>query len=112
MERDARGAVCQIVRYERVQGPIIMIKEGEEPAYFWDAFSNLLPLMDKSGNKVEVGELAIKNCPGERKVDAYNVDFEIFQKAIKGGFVPPFASSETSFTGSAAFRYRATSPPC
>ncbi|OMO58841.1 hypothetical protein CCACVL1_25322 [Corchorus capsularis] len=94
MERDARGAVCQIVRYERVQGPIIMIKEGEEPAYFWDAFSNLLPLMDKSGNKVGVGELAIKICPGERKVDAYNVDFEIFQKAIKGGFVPPFASSE------------------
>ncbi|KAA3464287.1 protein-tyrosine-phosphatase MKP1-like [Gossypium australe] len=62
MERDARGAVCQIVRYERVQGP--------------------------------VGESAIKICLGERKVDAYNVDFEIFQKAIKGGFVPPFASSE------------------
>ncbi|KAK6234137.1 hypothetical protein QUC31_006543 [Theobroma cacao] len=93
MERDARGAVCQIVRYERVQGPIIMIKEGEEQAYFWDAFSNLLPLMDKPGNKVEVGESAVKIC-GERKVDAYNVDFEIFQKAIKGGFVPPFASSE------------------
>ncbi|XVF23798.1 hypothetical protein REPUB_Repub13aG0070100 [Reevesia pubescens] len=94
MERDARGAVCQIVRYERVQGPIIMIKEGEEPAYFWDAFSNFLPLMDKSGNKVEVGESAIKFCPGEKKVDAYNVDFEIFLKAIKGGFVPPLASSE------------------
>ncbi|XWS75033.1 hypothetical protein CRYUN_Cryun01aG0050500 [Craigia yunnanensis] len=94
MERDARGAGCQIVRYERVQGPIIMIKEGEEPANFWDAFTNLLPLMDKSGNKVEVGESAIKICPDERKVDAYNVDFEIFLKAINGGFVPPFASSE------------------
>ncbi|XVE99469.1 hypothetical protein REPUB_Repub03eG0201100 [Reevesia pubescens] len=94
MERDARGAVCQIIRYERVQGPIIMIKEGEEPAYFWDAFTNLLPLMDKSGNKVEVGESAVKFCSGVRKVDAYNVDYEIFQKAIKGGFVPPFASSE------------------
>ncbi|XP_022746182.1 protein-tyrosine-phosphatase MKP1-like [Durio zibethinus] len=94
MERDARGAVCQIVRYERVQGRIIMIKEGEEPADFWDAFSNLLPLMDKSRNKVELGESAIKICPGERTVDTYNVDFEIFLKAIKGGFVPPFASSE------------------
>ncbi|PPR91550.1 hypothetical protein GOBAR_AA29132 [Gossypium barbadense] len=94
MERDGRGAVCQIVRYERVQGPVIVIKEGEEPAYFWNAFSNFLPLMDKSGNKVEVGESAIKICLGERKVDAYNVDFEIFQKAIRGGFVPPFASSE------------------
>lgn len=94
MERDARGAVCQIVRYERVQGPTAIIKEGEEPAYFWNAFSNLLPLMDKSGNGVKVGESTSKPCPGERKVDAYNVDFEIFQKAIMGGFVPPFASSE------------------
>ncbi|XWS66056.1 hypothetical protein CRYUN_Cryun05aG0167900 [Craigia yunnanensis] len=94
MERDARGAVGQIVRYERVQGPIIMLKEGEEPSCFWDAFSNLLPLMDKSGNKVELGESAVKICPGERKVDAYNVDFEIFLRAIKGGFVPPFASLE------------------
>ncbi|KAE8664437.1 Protein-tyrosine-phosphatase MKP1 [Hibiscus syriacus] len=94
MERDARGAVCQIVRYERVQGPIIAVKEGEEPSCFWNAFSNLLPLMDKSRNKVEVGESAVKICHGERKVDSYNVDFEIFEKAIKGGFVPPFASSE------------------
>lgn len=94
MERDARGAVCQIVRYERVQGPTIIIKEGEEPPYFWDAFSNLLPLMAKSGNGVKVGESTSKPCPGERKVDLYNVDFEIFQKAIMGGFVPPFASSE------------------
>ncbi|KAE8683706.1 hypothetical protein F3Y22_tig00111191pilonHSYRG00067 [Hibiscus syriacus] len=36
-------------------------------------------------------------CPGERKVGSYNVDFEIFEKAIKGGFVPPFASSENEF---------------
>ncbi|XP_050384913.1 protein-tyrosine-phosphatase MKP1 [Argentina anserina] len=94
MERDARGAVCQIVRYERVQGPITVIKEGEEPAYFWDAFSSLLPLMEKSVNGVEVGESKDKIRPGERKSDSYNIDFEIFQKAIMGGFVPPFASSE------------------
>ncbi|GAV77070.1 DSPc domain-containing protein [Cephalotus follicularis] len=92
MERDARAAVCQIVRYERAQGPILMIKQGEEPAYFWDAFSNLLPLMDKSGKIVEIGEISIK--PGEWIVDSYNVDYEIFQKAIKGGFVPPFAASD------------------
>ncbi|KAJ0558331.1 putative protein-tyrosine-phosphatase [Helianthus annuus] len=87
MERDARGAVCQIVRYEKVQGPVVVVKEGEEPAYFWDAFSNFLPLMDD-----------LESCnviPGKRTVDSYNVDFEIFQKAIVGGFVPPFASSET-----------------
>ncbi|KAK6933241.1 Dual specificity phosphatase, catalytic domain [Dillenia turbinata] len=95
MERDARSAVCQIVRYERVHGSIVMIKEGEEPAYFWDAFTNLLPLMDKSNNGVDVVGSSAKTCPGQRKVDSYNVDFEIFGKATKGGFVPPFASSET-----------------
>ncbi|TKY64911.1 Protein-tyrosine-phosphatase MKP1 [Spatholobus suberectus] len=94
MERDARGAVGQIVRYEKVQGPIVMIKEGDEPAYFWDAFSNFLPLMDKSGNRVEDGKLTGKVLPGERRVEAYDVDFEVFKKAITGGFVPPFASSE------------------
>ncbi|XP_039067378.1 protein-tyrosine-phosphatase MKP1-like [Hibiscus syriacus] len=94
MERDTRGAVCQIVRYEKVQGPIILIKEGEEPTYFWSAFSRFLPLMDKSGNKVEVGESAVKIYPGKRIVESYNVDFEVFEKAIKGGFVPPFAPSE------------------
>ncbi|XP_020231917.1 protein-tyrosine-phosphatase MKP1 [Cajanus cajan] len=94
MERDARGAVGQIVRYEKVQGPIVMIKEGEEPAYFWDAFSNFLPLMDKSGNRFEDGKSIGKVLPGERRVEAYDVDFEVFKKAITGGFVPPFASSE------------------
>ncbi|KAI3705159.1 hypothetical protein L1987_75392 [Smallanthus sonchifolius] len=87
MERDARGAVCQIVRYEKVQGLIVVVKEGEEPNYFWDAFSNFLPLMDELESS--------KVTPGKRIIDSYNVDFEIFQKAIVGGFVPPFASSET-----------------
>ncbi|KAL8210677.1 hypothetical protein R6Q57_005114 [Mikania cordata] len=87
MERDARGAVCQIVRYEKVQGPIVVVKEGEEPTYFWDAFSNFLPLMDDFES--------FKVTPGKRMIDSYNVDFEIFQKAIVGGFVPPFASFET-----------------
>jgi hypothetical protein len=87
MERDARGAVCQIVRYEKVQGPFSAIKDGEEPSQFWDAFSNLLPIMDKSMNDED---------SAERKVDSYNVDFEIFHKAISGGFVPPFASSGTN----------------
>lgn len=95
MERDARGAVCQIIRYERVQGPFAAIKDGEEPSYFWDAFSNLLPSMDKSSNGVNVVDGSTKTCPSERKVDSYNVDFEIFKKAISGGFVPPFASSGT-----------------
>lgn len=95
MERDARGAVCQIVRYEKLQVPIAAIKEGEEPSYFWDAFSDLLPIIDKSSNGVDVVESSKKIVPGEREVSKYNVEFEIFQKAVVGGFVPPFASSDT-----------------
>lgn len=95
MERDARGAVCQIVRYEKVQGPIVMIQEGGEPSYFWDAFSSFLPLMDKSSNGVDAVESSIKVCAGDRKVDSYSVDFETFHEATMGGFVPPFASGET-----------------
>ncbi|PHU06601.1 hypothetical protein BC332_23090 [Capsicum chinense] len=95
MERDARGAVCQIVRYEKVQGPIITVMEGEEPFYFWYAFSNFLPLMDKLKNGGDAVESSSKVCPGERKVDMYNIDFEIFQKATWGDFVPAFASCET-----------------
>ncbi|XP_071706391.1 protein-tyrosine-phosphatase MKP1 [Rutidosis leptorrhynchoides] len=87
MERDARGAVCQIVRYEKVQGPIVVVKEGDEPSYFWDCFSNFVPMNDVFESS--------KGSPGKRMVDAYNVDFEIFQRAIVGGFVPPCASSET-----------------
>lgn len=94
MERDARGAVCQIVRYEKLKGPVVAIKEGDEPSYFWDAFSNLLPLMNKSSNGVVVTESSKKIIPGERKVISYNVEFEIFQKAIVSGFVPPAALSE------------------
>ncbi|CAN4096037.1 unnamed protein product [Withania somnifera] len=95
MERDARGAVCQIVRYEKVQGPIVTVMEGEEPLYFWDAFSNFLPLMDKLKSGGDVVESSSKVCPGERMVEMYNVDFEIFLKATSGGFVPPLASCET-----------------
>ncbi|XP_074364832.1 protein-tyrosine-phosphatase MKP1-like [Apium graveolens] len=93
MERDARGAACQIVRYEKLKGPVVAIKEGEEPSYFWDAFSSLLPLMGKSSNLVDVTESSKKLIPGERKVSSYNADYEEFQKAITGGFVPPCASS-------------------
>ncbi|KAM3282026.1 hypothetical protein P3S67_027673 [Capsicum chacoense] len=85
MERDASGVVCQIIRYEKVQ----------EPFYLWDAFSNFLPLVDKLKNGGDAVESSSRVCPRERKVDMYNIDFEIFQKATSGGFVPAFASCES-----------------
>lgn len=84
MERDAKAAVCQIARYEKVEAPIMVVREGDEPAYYWDAFASILPMIAGSVVKIQ---------PGDRKVDAYNLDFEIFQKAIEGGFVPTLASS-------------------
>ncbi|GAB2276656.1 hypothetical protein Dimus_011373 [Dionaea muscipula] len=92
MERDARGAVCQIVRYEKVHVPVHVFKEGEEQPFFWHSFSDLS--LDKSSNGAAHGMPSGKIIPGERKVALYDVDFEIFQKAIMGGFVPPFSSSE------------------
>nr|AAW80857.1 At3g55270 [Arabidopsis thaliana] len=84
MEKDAKAAVCQIARYEKVEAPIMVVREGDEPVYYWDAFASILPM---------IGGSVIKVQPGDRKVDAYNLDFEIFQKAIEGGFVPTLASS-------------------
>ncbi|KAF3627404.1 hypothetical protein FXO37_29870 [Capsicum annuum] len=71
--------------------------EGEEPLYLWDAFSNFLPLTEKLKNGGDTVESSSKVCPGERKVDAYKIDFEIFQIATSGDFVPPFASCETEY---------------
>lgn len=96
MESDARGAVCQIARYERVHGSVVMIREGDEPLYFWDSFPDLLPLMDKPGNRLEDKKSKarrISSCE-RRKVDKYDADFEIFQRAIKGGVLHPLTSSE------------------
>lgn len=47
------GAIGRDFGYEKVQS-VVMINEGEELAYFWDAFSNFLSLMDKSGNRVKI----------------------------------------------------------
>ncbi|XP_077232909.1 protein-tyrosine-phosphatase MKP1-like [Tasmannia lanceolata] len=95
MERDAKTAALQVVRYERVQGPIITVEEGEEPSDFWDAFSNIPLRVDNSENSLDVKDQVkstVGIAKGKKKVDAYDVDFEFFQKAITGGVVPPFPS--------------------
>ncbi|KAJ1690337.1 hypothetical protein LUZ63_014492 [Rhynchospora breviuscula] len=80
MANDAKTAAIQVVRYEKVQGPFMVMSEGEEPAEFWEAFSS--------------PELVNLDAVGKRKVDAYNSDFEVFNKAVSGGVVPPFCSSD------------------
>ena len=102
MSNNARAAAYQVIRYERAQGPIVSIKEGEETSEFWDALAGGQLLADGSNKVGSRDESSLssekdKVCPGvgERKVDEYNLDFEIFHKALAGGVVPPFPLSGT-----------------
>lgn len=106
MSNNAMAAAFQVIRYERAKGPILNIREGEEPTEFWDALaSGQLPIDED--NKVEVtkketcspgsdkGAAEIDMGVVERRVNAYDLDFELFHKALAGGVVPPFSVSNT-----------------
>lgn len=89
MSNNARVAAQQVIKYERAQGPIVTLKEGEEPSEFWDTLSSGEILKDGS----VVLETAEDSVVRNREVDEYDLDYEIFQKALAGGVVPPFTSS-------------------
>ncbi|VVA13302.1 PREDICTED:-tyrosine-phosphatase [Prunus dulcis] len=105
MSDNARAAAFQVIQYERAKGPIVDINEGEEPLEFWDALSSGVLAEDHSKTDVRKVEtlssggdkVAASRCVpvGERKVVEYDLDFEIFHKAIAGGVVPPFSVSNT-----------------
>ncbi|XP_009359230.2 protein-tyrosine-phosphatase MKP1 [Pyrus x bretschneideri] len=105
MSDNARAAAFQVIRYERARGPIVDINEGEEPLEFWDALSSGILAEDSSkidAKKVETfssagDQVSAASCVpvGERKVAEYDLDFEIFHKALAGGVVPPFSVSNT-----------------
>lgn len=80
MANDAKTSAIQVVRYEKVQGLFVVMIEGEEPGEFWEAFSSPEPINP--------------DAVGKRIVDAYSSDFEVFYKAVSGGVVPPFCSSD------------------
>ncbi|XP_037482218.1 protein-tyrosine-phosphatase MKP1-like isoform X1 [Triticum dicoccoides] len=96
MEKDARAAAFQVVRYEKVQGQIKVVREGLEQPEFWDAFSSA-PI--NSDSKMKLGKEQIdspsRTGVGSRRVESYDSDFELVQKAIAGGVVPAFSSSGT-----------------
>ncbi|XP_061346986.1 protein-tyrosine-phosphatase MKP1-like isoform X2 [Gastrolobium bilobum] len=105
MSCNARGAAFQVIRYERAKGPILSIHEDEEPPGFWIALSDEQRLSSNS-NKEGVMEEPVLLLPSEnmeisdavmeispRKIDAYDLDFEIFDKALDGGVVPPCSVS-------------------
>ncbi|KAK6937056.1 Dual specificity phosphatase, catalytic domain [Dillenia turbinata] len=101
MANNARAAAYQVVRYERAQGPIVAINEDEETSEFWDALASGELGHEKSNSK-EKGSLSAGNDEVplglglqsvERKVNEYDQDFDIFNKALAGGVVPPFPIS-------------------
>ncbi|XP_022776189.1 protein-tyrosine-phosphatase MKP1-like [Durio zibethinus] len=104
MSNSAGLAANQVIRYERAQGPILTVREGEEPLEFWNALA-IGQLSADSCDRAEVRKVdslasendemaaATKNCVDERKVDDYDLDFELFHKALAGGVVPPFSVS-------------------
>ncbi|PWZ03915.1 Protein-tyrosine-phosphatase MKP1 [Zea mays] len=81
----------EVVRYEKVQGHIKVVREGLEPQEFWDAFSSMPPNSD-SNTKISKDQIdsASKSDPGSRKIESYDADFELVYKAITGGVVPAF----------------------
>lgn len=97
MARSAGAAAAQVVRYERANGPIVEVREGGETAEFWGALSAgqlVVDGMGKSSRKMQI-DVAMRVGVGCKKVDLYDVDFEIFQRAVRGGVVPPFPLSGT-----------------
>lgn len=103
MSNNAGAAAQQVMKYEKAQGPILTVKEGEEPFEFWDNLSRAELLMQGAGiigpledRRMSGGRLRPcmnKTNVGTRKITDYDLDFEVFNKALTGGVVPPFTSS-------------------
>ncbi|KAK6139184.1 hypothetical protein DH2020_027076 [Rehmannia glutinosa] len=104
MSDNARAAASQVIRYKRAKGPVITVKEGEEPFEFWDALSSRKSSADDCQVKSEEGKSlsagsdmvrgTIHQCVDQRKLSEYDLDFAIFHGALAGGVVPPFPLSE------------------
>ncbi|CAA0818262.1 Protein-tyrosine-phosphatase MKP1 [Striga hermonthica] len=81
MSEKGFSAALQFIRYERAKGPVVTVKEGEESFEFWEAFCFTNGLKEK-------------DAANEKKLDEYDLDFDIFQRALSGGVVPPFPLAE------------------
>lgn len=95
MADTARAAADQVIHYERARGPVLIIKEDEEPSDFWDALGKEREAETAEGlsDGSSIVEAPIHPHIGGRTVQEYNLDFEIFHKALAGGVVPTFPLS-------------------
>ncbi|XP_057866961.2 protein-tyrosine-phosphatase MKP1 isoform X1 [Cryptomeria japonica] len=96
----AKASAFQVVRYERAQGPIATVLEGEEKPEFWDALCNVRSENAEMGTS-EVEKplkghhpgIRFRCSVGNKRVESYDVDFELYRRATVGGVVPPVPSS-------------------
>ncbi|XP_057417363.1 protein-tyrosine-phosphatase MKP1-like [Lotus japonicus] len=97
MACNAKSAAVQVIRYERVTGSVHNIDEDEEPLEFWAALSNYQQFGDvkKDVERMEI-DVEIDTGIRPRNVEEYDLDFEIFNKALAGGVVPPFSLSDVA----------------
>ncbi|KAE8698936.1 Protein-tyrosine-phosphatase MKP1 [Hibiscus syriacus] len=105
MSNSAASAANQVIRYEQAKDPFLTVREGDEPLEFWDALASGQLSADgcNSAEGRKVVKLASKDDTvavseiyvGQRKVDDYDLDFELYHKALAGGVVPPFSVSNT-----------------
>ncbi|KAL3501110.1 hypothetical protein ACH5RR_035559 [Cinchona calisaya] len=95
MSDTARAAAHQVIRYERAKGPVLIIRENEEPSEFWAALGKNGKAETVEGSSAGSSIVAASICPhgGVGTVQDYDLDFEIFHKALAGGVVPPFPLS-------------------
>lgn len=90
MAAAASKVARQIGRYERVLALVVTVNEGSELDAFWAAVSDDLVIPDPS----EVGK---------RRIDNYDLDFEIFQHALKSNSSEePLESNTPSSSSSSA----------
>lgn len=100
MASAAKASASQVIRYERAQGPVINVSEGEENHEFWDALCKAPLHLEKPGIGTQEAEDLLKGhaeefrlSVGNKRVESYDVDFELFRRATVGGVVPPVPSS-------------------
>ncbi|EPS71840.1 hypothetical protein M569_02917, partial [Genlisea aurea] len=98
MSDAAATAVSQVIRYEKAQGRVVTVREGEEASEFWGAFSFRKGMDNGSEAKseeVHKPESEVETTNVKRSVAEFDNDFQMFQKAFSGGVAPPFPVPES-----------------
>eukprot|EP00250_Pteridium_aquilinum_P013428 c21336_g1_i1 orf=455-2962(-) len=106
MAQAAEEAAGQVIRYERAEGPVKVLTEGNEGMDFWESLSNYYSQQCAHGEEdghsefVSGAEKSHKNSRdeverfrqlgiGNRKVPSNDSDYDLYRIARLGGVIPP-----------------------